>query len=698
MTSVRTWPLRTMFWVGLTLFGMGMAALTAFTLVRLRNDAVVSGLDIAAMHARGIEDYLTQSLHVAELVASNAVTQALRTPQKHAIEASFVAILKQVPFLRSMSLLDGEGRIVASSNPLNVGVNVETDGYLPSSQDKRTILRIGPAWAGRDFAVGRPADERTPVDADERSFVAIARTTRVGEHPLTLIFALNPDYFLNHFSQRLSADEGSVEILRYDGMLLMDTGLSGQPGAKRDHILRDWPLADVEFGQFEQTFGKNKQVLTAFRASRLYPFIVVTHLDRSYALRYWQTEAETLLSVVLPALLLITVLALGYYRRQVQFAEQRDRAERLQRVNAASVFTNAREGIMITDPDGTIIDVNDAFSRITGFSREEALGRTPGLLRSDRHGREFYEAMWRDLLDVGYWCGEIWNQKKDGRSFAGMLTISAVRDEQGNTQQYVALFSDITVLKEHESQLEQGAHYDALTALPNRALLADRLQQGIRQTQRRGQRLTVVFLDLDGFKAINDHYGHEAGDSLLIAIAGRMKSVLRDGDTLARLGGDEFVAVLPDLADVACSAPILNRLIAAAAEPVHVGDQVLQVSASLGVTFYPQTEEVDADQLLRQADQAMYQAKLAGKNCYSVFDADQDRNVRGRHESVEEIRRALAANEFVLHYQPRVNMRSGLVMGAEALIRWQHPERGLLLPAAFLPLIENHSLAVEVGE
>jgi diguanylate cyclase (GGDEF)-like protein len=229
-------------------------------------------------------------------------------------------------------------------------------------------------------------------------------------------------------------------------------------------------------------------------------------------------------------------------------------------------------------------------------------------------------------------------------------------------------------------------------------LLADRLQQAMVQVQRRHLQLAVTYLDLDGFKAINDHHGHQTGDQVLITLAKRMKEALREGDTLARLGGDEFVAVLIDLEDTQASAPLLDRLLTAAAMPVQVGELNLQVSASLGVTFYPQTYGIDADQLLRQADQAMYQAKVAGKNRYEFFDAERDSSIRGHHESLERIRLALAQSELVLHYQPKVNMHTGQVIGAEALIRWQHPDKGLLAPATFLPVIEDHPLVVEVGE
>ena len=365
---------------------------------------------------------------------------------------------------------------------------------------------------------------------------------------------------------------------------------------------------------------------------------------------------------------------------------------------AAGVFTHALEGIMITTPDGTIVDVNEAFTSITGFTREDALGKNPRFLDSGRHSADYFAAMWRSLIANGYWYGEVWNRRKSGEVFAEMQAISAVRDAQGMVSQYISLFSDITERKAHESQLEHIAHFDALTNLPNRVLLADRLQQAMAQAQRRQQRVAVAYLDLDGFKGINDQHGHVTGDQVLITLAKRMKDALREGDTLARIGGDEFVAVLIDLEDTSVSAPLLSRLLAAAALPVQVGELIPQVSASVGVTFYPQAQDIDADQLMRQADQAMYQAKMAGKNRYCVFDAAQDSSMRDHHESLERIRLALKNHEFVLHYQPKVNMRSGQVMGAEALIRWQHPDKGLLAPEAFLPVIEDHSLAVAVGE
>jgi diguanylate cyclase (GGDEF)-like protein/PAS domain S-box-containing protein len=285
---------------------------------------------------------------------------------------------------------------------------------------------------------------------------------------------------------------------------------------------------------------------------------------------------------------------------------------------AASVFSHALEGIMITQPDGCIMDVNAAFTRITGYSREDVLGHTPSMLNSGRNSPVFYQQMWQSLSQYGGWSGELWNRRKDGEIYAQMLHISAVRDQQGQVTRFVAMFSDITERKAHEKRLDQLAYYDVLTGLPNRALHADRLKLAMAQAIRRKQKLGVAFIDLDGFKAINDTHGHEAGDHLLITLAHRMRLALREADTLSRLGGDEFAAVIVDLEQESDCDALLQRLLQAANQPVMFGSAILQVSASVGVTFFPQATELSPDQLLRQADLAMYRAKQSGKNQFQA--------------------------------------------------------------------------------
>ncbi len=354
--------------------------------------------------------------------------------------------------------------------------------------------------------------------------------------------------------------------------------------------------------------------------------------------------------------------------------------------------------VWLKDKDGVYLSCNHRFEKLFGFPEKEIVGKTDYDF-VDKELADFFRSNDRlAMAKGGPSVNEEWVTFSDGHRELLETTKLPMFDAQGELIGVLGIGHDITERSEHENQLKNIAHFDVLTTLPNRVLLADRLHQAMAQTERRRQLLAVAYLDLDGFKVINDHHGHGAGDKLLVALARRMLQTLREGDTLARLGGDEFVAVFLDLSDSAACVPMLSRLLAAAAEPLRVDGVALQVSASVGVTFYPQTEEVDADQLLRQADQAMYQAKLAGKNRYHIFDAEQDRSVRGHHESLEHIRQALKEQEFVLHYQPKVNMRSGRVIGAEALIRWQHPERGVLPPAVFLPTIEDHPLAVAIGE
>ncbi|MFF7709424.1 EAL domain-containing protein [Pseudomonas sp. NPDC007930] len=365
---------------------------------------------------------------------------------------------------------------------------------------------------------------------------------------------------------------------------------------------------------------------------------------------------------------------------------------------AASVFTHAHEGIMITDAHADILDVNQAFCTLTGYARSEIVGRNPRMLASGLTSSSFYRDMWRSLTDGGFWKGELWNRRRNGELFVAGQTITAILDSHGRVQQYVSLFTDVTELREHQTRLETIAHYDVLTQLPNRVLLADCMQQALAAAQANGLTLAVVYLDLDGFKDVNDGYGHATGDRVLSAVAQRMKHTLRDGCTLSRLGGDEFVILITDLEQSHDTTPMLDRVLAAAAEPLQVDGLQVSLSASLGVTFYPQGHDISPDQLLRQADQAMYQAKLAGKNRYCFFDPQHELDQRRYNARLERIQQALAENEFVLYYQPKVNMRSGEVLGVEALIRWLHPFEGLIEPEAFLPSIDNSRLSQQIGD
>ncbi len=364
---------------------------------------------------------------------------------------------------------------------------------------------------------------------------------------------------------------------------------------------------------------------------------------------------------------------------------------------AASVFAHSLEGIAITDAQNRLVDVNPSFTRITGYSKAELVGRDPKLLASGRHDTAFYQRMWAAIDDNGFWQGEIWNRRKDGEVYPELLSVSVVRDQAGGILNYIGVFSDISQFKAHEAELNRIAHYDHLTGLPNRRLLTDRLEHAIAQLRRKGNALAVCYLDLDGFKPVNDRFGHAVGDRFLVKVSEALRLVVRGEDTIARLGGDEFVILLTELEQPDDCFALLKRVLDAISQPIRIGDQVHSLSASIGVTLCP-PDIADPDALLRHADQAMYQAKARGKNAYHLYDAQQDHLLQARRQKLERIGQAVAEGELVLHFQPQVDMVSRELIGVEALVRWQHPEQGLLLPGAFLPDIEGTELEVKLDE
>ena len=396
----------------------------------------------------------------------------------------------------------------------------------------------------------------------------------------------------------------------------------------------------------------------------------------------------------------VTVTTIAYEGQTLGMSLARDITERKRTEEKlriiASVFDNSQEAIVITDANNVFIDVNPAFVRITGYSRDEVLGRNPRLLNSGRQDSAFYAEMWRALKEQKAWRGEIWNRRKSGEVYAELLSVSAICDDAGRVQSYVGVFSDITYFKDHEAELNHVANYDALTGIPNRRLLADRLKQAIVHAQRSDKILAICYIDLDGFKEVNDRHGHEVGDQLLVDITRRLQEVLRAGDTLARLGGDEFVALFSDLPVEMEGFQVLERVMQTIAAPVRIAGHQLAISASIGVTFYPADDE-DGDTLLRHADQAMYTAKQTGKNRYHLYDPVHDQRMRLLHESRRRFLQGLESNEFELYYQAKLEFASNKVVGVEALLRWHHPQQGTLLPVEFLSIIENSELEIRLG-
>ncbi|GGE65169.1 hypothetical protein GCM10011533_16940 [Streptosporangium jomthongense] len=362
---------------------------------------------------------------------------------------------------------------------------------------------------------------------------------------------------------------------------------------------------------------------------------------------------------------------------------------------AASVFDRSHEAILITDRNNRILDVNPAFSRITGYNRSDVLGLNPSILSSGRHSPAYYRAMWQSIQESNFWRGEIWNRRKNGEEYIEMQSITRVHLDEPGDYYHVATFTDITELKNHAKELDRAAHFDLLTGLPNRQLLEERLRSALAHANRNQTSLSVGYLDLDGFRSINERYGHDAGNRMLRVLAGRLAQGLRSGDTVARIGGDEFGLILQS--DSHESA--YERILSIINKPVDpgTGADPVNLTACLGITRYPD-DNAEAESLIRHADQAMYAAKEKGRNLLHFFDPELDAHRRQRREQLTEITRALENEEFELHFQPQVRIADRQVTGFEALIRWNHPEKGLLYPDSFLPTLENSHLEVPLGQ
>ncbi|RTR04518.1 EAL domain-containing protein [Halomonas nitroreducens] len=390
----------------------------------------------------------------------------------------------------------------------------------------------------------------------------------------------------------------------------------------------------------------------------------------------------------------------GYLQDLRDALEQRDQALARSREHlqlAERVIEASLEGIIITDPQTRIEFVNPAFTHMTGYRLEEVAGHTPAILSSGRHDAAFYREMWQTLQEQGFWRGEIWNRRKNGELYLELLTISAIRNEAGEVGHYAALFTDITHIRENEEQVRRLAYYDALTRLPNRRLLEDRLAHGIHHAHRHAQRLAVLFLDLDHFKQVNDSLGHALGDELLVRVTERLQGHLREDDTLARLGGDEFIVLLPDVMEIDEVTRVARRLIESVSAPFELGKHRFRVGCSVGISLYP--DDGDSDEiLLKRADAAMYRAKQEGRNTYRLFKAEMHRQDHHNLALETALRNTAESGEGLsVHYQPLFDRDSGSLQGAEALLRWTHPDFGTVSPGEFIPLAERSGLILPLG-
>lgn len=370
-------------------------------------------------------------------------------------------------------------------------------------------------------------------------------------------------------------------------------------------------------------------------------------------------------------------------------------ADRERLRQAAAVFDCTREGVLVTDGNGLIFHVNRAFMAITGYQRDEVVGQQPSLFKSGHHPPAFYQSMFATLNSTGEWSGEIWNRRKSGEIYPQWQTIRIIHDDQGRHSQYVAVFSDISAIKNSEHELKHLAHHDPLTDLPNRLLFTDRVEQALASAQIHKSGCALLMIDLDHFKMINDSLGHTVGDQLLKVVAEHLKAMFGPGKTLVRLGGDEFAVLVESCPQLAQAAALAQRIIDGLREPFYIDGHRLFINASVGISQFP-SDALSAEQMLRNADSALFKAKSAGRDGYALYTEELTAHAQQRVEIAFELRRALQQQELRVYYQPVHDLKTSRLIGVEALVRWAHPQRGLVSPAEFIPIAERTGLIAEI--
>lgn len=657
---------------------------------------ITARANVVTEWAKGVFAQSGQALFgLAELLTLQGMPNADNT---QVLERALENLTQYVPLINEVGVLDLNGRVLASSHGnRNAGANIGHTQFFNAFKRGGQQELITPLyWSDRDqhyyLYHGRRLDSPT------------------GDFMGVVVSSIVPDIFADSLEQMHVYDGESIALVDSESRLIARyPSLDEQfaVGRKIPSSHADQKLAN----------GKNAWSLKAlspiddrerlFRMQRVgeYPMLAVVGIDLHELLAAWRQRA-LILSLVMGMLALLGAWGARHYLSRLALAQQlsqrieeREQARAEAQVAAAAFQTHL--GILITDARGRILKANDTFTRISGYSEAEVMGKNPRMFSSGLHNTAFYRRLWEQVLKTGKWEGEIWNQRKNGELFPEWLTISAVYGADGVLTNYVATMSDISERKAAEQEIHQLAFYDPLTGLANRRLFMDRMGTALKELQRHQRCGALLFIDIDNFKQINDTLGHYTGDQLLQSLARRMSQMLRDTDTLARLGGDEF-AVLIEGVDSnhgqtsQLAERIANKLLAVLAEPFVLAEESVTITGSIGITIMASSEH-NVDDYLQQVDMALFQAKSSGRHTVCFFDPAMQAALLAHVKLEADLRHALTNQQWQLYYQPQVN-HQGTITGVEVLLRWLHPERGLVSPGEFIPLLESTELINEVGE
>jgi diguanylate cyclase (GGDEF)-like protein/PAS domain S-box-containing protein len=632
---------------------------------------------------------------VAERIARNDSDPSAGAAQPATLQADLDLELRHFPEVMAIHVFDADGRYrAASAGGGSEDVSIDDRNHLRALLDHRD----GVPMYSEVIRTGRQGLET----------VALVRGLRDRQGNFAGMVSALLD--LEHLRRTLDSidvgPDGVIAIRRSDDLKLVLRQPPGR-GVVNQGLQPGLPLTLALSGS--QAAGvldttaplDGKPRILAFRRLAEDPFIVLVGVARDQVLQSWRIRAggAGVASLVLLLVVGVQRAHLAAVRRQEASARQRqaDAEQRLRLL--AEVFEHSGEAILVTDADNRIVSVNRAFTRMTGYTLEEIQGQNPRILSAGRSSAEEFRAMWQAIRTQGSWQGEIWDRRKDGSCYPKLLTISTLRDERGQVTHHIGSFTDISERKAAEQQIRHMAHHDALTGLPNRFNLHHRLEQALAAARRDCRQVAVMFIDLDHFKKINDTLGHPVGDALLIQVARQLRACVRDSDVVARLGGDEFVVVMTDIAEAAMQAvPAMARKIGRQLSmPYRIAGQELHVTPSIGIALFP-ADGGDVDALMKNADTAMYHAKAQGRHNFQFFTAALNEAAAERLQMEGALRQAIERHEFVLHFQPQVSRAGDRVSGVEALVRWQHPQLGLVPPDKFIPLAEETGLIEPLGD